>query len=157
MRLAFRIRSGCRGNGACGLCLVQIVAGNANLPTKNERLILSPEQIERNIRLACQLIPEKDLCIRIINTVSESGWRDLGPGQLPCTPSYLHPKTCCAISRDRLRPGCRPGNNAYQPLPLGPQAWPQGLRSHRHESSILLRHGCCDKADCGGAVAGKCS
>ena len=49
-----RIRSGCRGNGACGLCLVQIVAGSANLPTKNERLILSPEQIERSIRFACQ-------------------------------------------------------------------------------------------------------
>lgn len=94
-----RIRSGCRGNGACGLCLVQIVAGSANLPTKNERLILSPEQIERSIRLACQLIPEKDLCIRIINMVSKSGWWDLSPDQLPCTPSHLHPKTCVQFPR----------------------------------------------------------
>jgi uncharacterized 2Fe-2S/4Fe-4S cluster protein (DUF4445 family) len=79
------IRSGCRGNGACGLCLVQIAAGNANLPTKNERLILSPEQIERGIRLACQLVPENDLCIRIVNAAPKSGWRNLGP--CPFTPS----------------------------------------------------------------------
>lgn len=83
----FGIRSGCRGNGACGLCLVQVIAGNANPPTKNERLILSPEQIELGIRLACQLIPEKDLCIRIVNAAPGSGWRDLGTG--PFTPSHL--------------------------------------------------------------------
>ncbi len=88
-----QIRSGCRGNGACGLCLVQIVEGNANLPTKNERLILSPEQIGRGIRLACQMIPEKDVCIRI-NTAAKSSWRNLEPCQLPCTPSHLRPKIC---------------------------------------------------------------
>ncbi len=90
-----RIRLGCRGNGACGLCLVQIVEGFANLPTKNERLILSSEQIEQNIRLACQLIPDpdKDLCIRVINHVSQSSWRNLNPCQLPCTPSHLNPST----------------------------------------------------------------
>lgn len=81
------IRSGCRGNGACGLCLVQIIAGNANSPTKNERLTLSSEQIERGIRLACQLVPDNDLCIRIVNAAPESGWRDLGPG--PFTPQRL--------------------------------------------------------------------
>jgi signal transduction histidine kinase len=65
-----RVRSGCRGNGACGLCLVQIEVGNVNTPTKNESLILSPEQIKQNTRLACQLMPENDLRIRIRNTVS---------------------------------------------------------------------------------------
>lgn len=83
----FGIRSGCRGNGACGLCLVQVIAGNANPPTKNERLILSFDQIEQGIRLACQLIPEKDLFIRIVNAAPGSGWRDLGTG--PFTPLYL--------------------------------------------------------------------
>jgi len=85
-----RVRSGCRGNGACGLCLVQIVAGNNNGPTKNERLILSPEQLARNIRLACQLTPENDLCIRIVSTASPSDWRDLAAA--PCTPTHLHPE-----------------------------------------------------------------
>jgi uncharacterized 2Fe-2S/4Fe-4S cluster protein (DUF4445 family) len=81
------IRSGCRGNGACGLCLVQIISGNANSPTRNERITLSSEQIERSIRLACQLIPKKDLCIRIVNAAPKSGWRDLGTE--PFTPPRL--------------------------------------------------------------------
>jgi uncharacterized 2Fe-2S/4Fe-4S cluster protein (DUF4445 family) len=84
-----RVRCGCQGNGACGLCLVQIISGNINSPTKNERLTLTPGQLGRNIRLACQLIPEKDLRIRIINTASASCWRDLG--HIPCTPAHLHP------------------------------------------------------------------
>ena len=39
------VRSGCRGNGACGLCLVQVEAGNIHGPTKTECLVLSPEQL----------------------------------------------------------------------------------------------------------------
>ncbi|MGD0887038.1 MAG: ATP-binding protein [Thermodesulfovibrionales bacterium] len=74
-----RFRSGCMGNGACGLCLVQIEAGHVNSPTKNERLILSPEQITGKTRLACQLIPQNDLSIRIINTVAKSNWWEPAP------------------------------------------------------------------------------
>jgi uncharacterized 2Fe-2S/4Fe-4S cluster protein (DUF4445 family) len=85
-----RVRSGCRGNAACGLCLVQIEAGIANNPTRNELLILTPEQHEQNIRLSCQLLPENDLRIRIINPASKSDWRDLAPLHLPCAPSPLH-------------------------------------------------------------------
>ncbi len=85
----FLVRSGCRGDGACGLCLVQIEAGDVSRPTRSERLTLSPEQLTRNIRLACQLMPESDLQIRIVNTVSKFTWRDLAPDCLPCTPSLL--------------------------------------------------------------------
>lgn len=81
------IRSGCRGNGACGLCLVQIKAGRTNGPTKNESLILSAEQVNRNFRLACQLMPDNDLSIRIIGTVSKSNWRDLTDSHVTCTPA----------------------------------------------------------------------
>ncbi|HXK59149.1 MAG TPA: 2Fe-2S iron-sulfur cluster binding domain-containing protein, partial [Acidobacteriota bacterium] len=58
------VRSACRGNGACGLCLVQVEAGLVNERTRSERLVLSPEQRELNIRLACQLLPEGDLRVR---------------------------------------------------------------------------------------------
>jgi uncharacterized 2Fe-2S/4Fe-4S cluster protein (DUF4445 family) len=85
------VRSGCRGNGACGLCLVQVAAGNVRGPTKTESLVLSPEQLERNIRLACQLMPESDLSIRVVPTASKSEWRDLSPTLLPCAPSHLPP------------------------------------------------------------------
>lgn len=70
---------------------MQIEAGDIGSPTKNEILTLAPEQLAQNLRLACQLMPENDLHVRIMNTVSDSGWRDLAPGCLPCTPSLLPP------------------------------------------------------------------
>ena len=87
----FLVRSGCRGDGACGLCLVQIEAGDVNSPTKNERLMLTPDQLARNFRLACQLMPEDDIHLRIINEVSKLNWRNLAPDCLPCSPSHVHP------------------------------------------------------------------
>ena len=86
-----RVRSGCLGNGACGLCLVQIEAGDAGEPTKNKRVSLSPEQLEANIRLACQMTPKGDIRVRIIDAASKSSWRDLPPGYLPCTLPHLSP------------------------------------------------------------------
>lgn len=76
-----RIRSGCRGNGACGLCLVQVEAGAVNDLTKNEQLLLTADQIERSTRLACHLKPEDDLTVRILIMASRTGWRDLAPGR----------------------------------------------------------------------------
>ncbi|MGC2424355.1 MAG: ASKHA domain-containing protein [Nitrospirota bacterium] len=84
-----RVRSGCLGNGACGLCLVQVEAGNAGEPTKNERISLSSDQLAANVRLACQLMPEGDLRVRIIDAVSKSHWRDLAPS--PFTPADISP------------------------------------------------------------------
>jgi signal transduction histidine kinase/ferredoxin len=61
-----RVRSGCRGNGACGLCLVRLEAGTANNPTNNELLLVTGEQIGQNMRLACQVTPADDISIRVI-------------------------------------------------------------------------------------------
>jgi uncharacterized 2Fe-2S/4Fe-4S cluster protein (DUF4445 family) len=100
------VRSGCRGNAACGLCLVQIEAGIANNPTRNELLILTPEQHEQNIRLACQLLPENDLRIRIINPASKSHWRELAPSSRPGAPSPLRrPAPGQAGGRASMEPG----------------------------------------------------
>jgi uncharacterized 2Fe-2S/4Fe-4S cluster protein (DUF4445 family) len=87
----FLVRAGCRGDGACGLCLVQIEAGEVNAPTKNECLTLLPEQLAENFRLACQFLPETDIQLRIIHPVSKFSWRDLDPEYLPCAPSLLRP------------------------------------------------------------------
>ncbi len=64
------VRSGCRGNGACGFCLVQVKEGTVNDPTKIERLTLSPEQFKKSLRLACQVMPHEDLRIRLHYAVS---------------------------------------------------------------------------------------
>ena len=81
------IRSGCRGNGACGLCRVKIESGTVNGLRPNERVLLPREDLEHNVRLACQLIPENDLSIRILNQASKNQWRDLNPDYLTCTPA----------------------------------------------------------------------
>jgi uncharacterized 2Fe-2S/4Fe-4S cluster protein (DUF4445 family) len=85
------IRSGCRGNGACGLCIVQVENGEVNGFTKNELLLLTSDQIDWNARLACQLMPEGDLTIRIVGAASSRGWRVLPPSRLSSAFSNLRP------------------------------------------------------------------
>jgi uncharacterized 2Fe-2S/4Fe-4S cluster protein (DUF4445 family) len=85
------VRTACRGNGACGLCVVQVEAGDGGSLTQTERLVLSPVQLSGNCRLACQLLPENDLDIRIVNPALSFGWRDLARSRVPYAPSALHP------------------------------------------------------------------
>ena len=47
-----QVRTGCLGNGACGLCLVRIVNGATNHPRENEELLLSENMLTRGMRLA---------------------------------------------------------------------------------------------------------
>ena len=72
-----RVRSGCRGNGRCGLCLVQVEAGTVNEPTENERLGLTQEQLDQGIRFACQVVPRHDLWISIVNPAPASNWKSI--------------------------------------------------------------------------------
>jgi len=67
------VRSGCRGNGACGLCLVRVEDGDVNGPSKNELLLLAPGQLGEKVRLACQLRPEQDLRVRVIDSSPKDG------------------------------------------------------------------------------------
>lgn len=71
----FRVRSGCRGLGACGLCRVRITAGEAGVPTLSECLHLSPELLEQGVRLACQVRPQHDLRLEILNPAPPSNWK----------------------------------------------------------------------------------
>ncbi len=83
------IRSGCRGNGACGLCIVQIEEGQVNAPTANERHMLIGDQLERNLRLACQVYPRSDICIRLLSSDACSQWYDISHDYLFCAPERL--------------------------------------------------------------------
>ena len=76
-----RVRSGCRGMGACGLCRVRIEEGNVSPPTSNERMHLSRTELDQGIRLACQIVAESDLQIAILSPARESVWR--------CTPREI--------------------------------------------------------------------
>jgi uncharacterized 2Fe-2S/4Fe-4S cluster protein (DUF4445 family) len=80
------IRSGCLGNGACGLCRVEIEAGQTNPPNQNETLLLASTPAAPHVRLACQVMPERDLTVRVPGEFSRAGWRDLPPDYLTCSP-----------------------------------------------------------------------
>ncbi len=57
------IRSDCAGNGTCGKCKLQITRGPLRPPTRQERKLLSPDELARGFRLACQteLLDEHEL------------------------------------------------------------------------------------------------
>ena len=71
----YRVRSGCRGIGACGLCRIRINSGAATEPTANEKVYLTRSELAQGIRLACQTMPESDMEIEILAPAQESPWR----------------------------------------------------------------------------------
>jgi len=74
------VRSGCGGGGACGLCRVRIDSGYAGAPTPHETTHLDNSELERRIRLACQVLPKHDLHITIPAHAPKSTWRSLPDG-----------------------------------------------------------------------------
>ncbi len=75
----FRVRSRCRGNGACGLCRVRVTGEGLPGPDAVERIYLSGEQISSGVRLACRTRPECDLEVSILDREPVSAWRAI-PG-----------------------------------------------------------------------------
>lgn len=71
----FRVRSGCRGIGACGLCRVRVVEDEAGEPTQNELLHLTSAQLSQGVRLACQVRPRHDMQVEILNPAPPSNWK----------------------------------------------------------------------------------
>ena len=73
----WRIRSACRGLGACGLCRVRVEQGKVARPTPVEQLHLEGGPLEEGVRLACQIHPQADLDITLLNPAPPSVWRTL--------------------------------------------------------------------------------
>ncbi|MBF0552343.1 MAG: DUF4445 domain-containing protein [Deltaproteobacteria bacterium] len=74
-----RVRSGCAGSGGCGLCRIRIETGKIHELTATERQKLSDDQVLCGIRLACQVMPQTDLRIRILNLAPTILWRNIQP------------------------------------------------------------------------------
>jgi uncharacterized 2Fe-2S/4Fe-4S cluster protein (DUF4445 family) len=72
-----RVRSGCNGSGACGLCRIRIKDGHAHGPTAKEQYLIEESRRARGVRLACQVVPEGDLAIEILSPARKSAWRSL--------------------------------------------------------------------------------
>ena len=72
-----RVRAGCSGSGACGLCRVRIESATVPRPTEKECAILNRSLLENRVRLACQVRPKKNIRIKILNPARKSNWRTL--------------------------------------------------------------------------------
>lgn len=57
--------SACGGRGFCGRCAIEIVSGNPSPPTPTEQNKLAPEDLARNLRLACQTRIQDDMAVRL--------------------------------------------------------------------------------------------
>lgn len=62
-----QVRCACQKNGTCGLCLVAIESGVVSDLTQHELIRLNKKQLEKNVRLACQVKVFDTVCIRLIN------------------------------------------------------------------------------------------
>lgn len=60
------VRSGCHNSGACGLCRVRILRGEAGEVSVAEALHLDTDQLAAGERLACQVFPEADLEVEVL-------------------------------------------------------------------------------------------
>jgi uncharacterized 2Fe-2S/4Fe-4S cluster protein (DUF4445 family) len=72
-----RLRTACLGHGACGLCRVRIEGASLPPPHAAERLHLTESELATGVRLACQLRPEHDLRLELLNPAPPSRWRTL--------------------------------------------------------------------------------
>ncbi len=92
-----RVRSGCDGAGACGMCRIRVLAGNAGEPSVNELANLGAGLLSKRVRLACQVKAERDLHIEILSPAPLSIWRSLDPGMVESCIGImareLHPET----------------------------------------------------------------
>ncbi|MBF0505550.1 MAG: DUF4445 domain-containing protein [Nitrospirae bacterium] len=85
-----RVRAGCNGMGACGLCRIKIKGGDIGEPSENEFTSLGTELLSQGVRLACQVKADHDLQIVILNPAPPSVWHSLDQGPALC-PEAGHP------------------------------------------------------------------
>ena len=64
-KLGVELVSLCGGKGTCGRCKVQVLSGKTAAPTSDEREALSPLQLEKGYRLACQTRPLNNCRVQI--------------------------------------------------------------------------------------------
>lgn len=70
----------CGGNARCTTCRVEVLEGDAGPMTDRERKRLSRvADATPATRLSCQVLVRDDLCVRVVNRLSESNLTDPGP------------------------------------------------------------------------------
>ncbi|MEE3419656.1 MAG: ASKHA domain-containing protein [Lachnospiraceae bacterium] len=64
------IAAPCGGRGMCGKCRVRVISGSLPIQPEDRRL-LSPEDLENGIRLACCAVPDKEVTVAPVSLEQE--------------------------------------------------------------------------------------
>lgn len=68
----------CGGKARCTTCRIEVIAGDFCEVTNDEKQAITEKGIEDHLRLSCQMRVHKDITVRPILTVENSGL-DAGP------------------------------------------------------------------------------
>lgn len=69
----------CGGYARCTTCRVEFLDGEPTRITQAERSKLEAADLLGQVRLACQIVVDHDMAVRVLNRLSESSLPDPGP------------------------------------------------------------------------------
>lgn len=69
----------CGGFAGCTTCRVEFEAGEPEKMTRAEKEKLEQKELLGQVRLACQILVDRDMRVKPLMRVSEQGWPDPGP------------------------------------------------------------------------------
>ena len=69
----------CGGKARCTTCRVAVDEGEPATYTRAEHHKLTDAGLLGQVRLACQLLVEADMSVRVLRTKQTEGWADTGP------------------------------------------------------------------------------
>lgn len=69
----------CGGYARCTTCRVEFEAGEPEVMTRAEYEKLKEADLLGKVRLACQIVVDRDMTVKPLMLVSEQGWSDPGP------------------------------------------------------------------------------
>lgn len=69
----------CGGQASCTTCRVQFEEGEPNVMTEAEHDKLGDIDQLGEMRLACQIVVDRDMTVKPLMTAEEQGWDDAGP------------------------------------------------------------------------------
>ena len=68
----------CGGNARCTTCRVEFISGEPTQMTEAEKAKLTEKELLGTARLACQILCDQDMNVKVLMTLSESGLPDPG-------------------------------------------------------------------------------
>jgi ferredoxin len=69
----------CGRNARCTTCQVEVLDGEPDEMTAAEHAVLARRGLYGTVRLACQLVCNRDIRVRPLMTKASAGWSDTGP------------------------------------------------------------------------------